>query len=488
MNVVFLIGVYYGDVKPPLELYLKDLVSELLSLNSHGFVAHDIVYFVRVHCCPLDSPARSFIKGTKLCSGYEGCDRCIQTGLWYGRVVYLDNYAQVRTDLSFRKQSHKEHHKAISPFEQLEYVDMVSSFPLDYQHVVCLGGMRKMLAALVNGKTGFAHLRMSAQMTSSVSNLIISCAGFMPCDFNRKGRSLLELDFWKATEFRTFLLYTGIVCLKGIVHDEFYHNFLHFSFAIRILCTPQCETDAHMLYIAETLIHSFVNGIQGLYGREFMVYQIHALVHLVSDVKKYGCLDNFSCFPFENFLGQLKSVLRTGNKPLSQVLRRVSERGVFFRKLNKDQFEASSSPVFLSNCVRAEYVVVEGVNIVDCHTLFYSQIRFSGFVLKLKSSDCFFSSLCYKTKIFKAKYFLKIIDCNIVRKVVVCESMNIVRPFIENLEIENDMSVNSGSWNIYVLSVTDYNLFVIDAESVNQKLLILPYKNLLISMPILHCS
>ncbi|CAN7951661.1 unnamed protein product, partial [Ixodes pacificus] len=56
------------------------------------------------------------------------------------------------------------------------------------------------------------------------------------------------------------------------------------------------------------------------------VYNVHSLVHLAQDVRTFGPLDSFSAFPFENYLGQLKRLIRSGNLPLQQAVRRMSER------------------------------------------------------------------------------------------------------------------------------------------------------------------
>lgn len=46
-------------------------------------------------------------------------------------------------------------------------------------------------------------------------------------EFNRKLRPFDEFTHWKATEFRTFLLYTGPVALKHILKTEMYENFFY---------------------------------------------------------------------------------------------------------------------------------------------------------------------------------------------------------------------------------------------------------------------
>ncbi|CAN8020675.1 unnamed protein product, partial [Ixodes persulcatus] len=44
------------------------------------------------------------------------------------------------------------------------------------------------------------------------------------------------------------------------------------------------------------------------------------------DVRRYGPLDSFSSFPFENYLGQLKRLLRTGSRPLAKLYKRMMEQ------------------------------------------------------------------------------------------------------------------------------------------------------------------
>lgn len=68
-------------------------------------------------------------------------------------------------------------------------------------------------------------------------NLIL----YTPSEFCRLPRSLTEIQYWKATEFRLFLLFSGYIVLKGKLKKELYSNLLLFSFAIRILiCKETC--------------------------------------------------------------------------------------------------------------------------------------------------------------------------------------------------------------------------------------------------------
>lgn len=98
------------------------------------------------------------------------------------------------------------------------------------------------------------------------------------------------------------------------------------SVGISILVSPSyCQEYCDY---AHNLLVLFVDHYSNLYGKEQVVYNIHGLVHLAEDVKLHGNLDKISCFPFENFLGQLKKMLRKPKYPLQQVVRCMSEKAV----------------------------------------------------------------------------------------------------------------------------------------------------------------
>ena len=126
---------------------------------------------------------------------------------------------------------------------------------------------------------------------------------YLPREFLRKGRSLREVDRWKATEFRQFLLYTGPVILLGKVSECVYRHFMLFAVAIYCLSGDSyCNT--HCQYAGDWL-RIFVEEFGCIYGRDMLVYNVHCLVHLADDVKRFGSLDRFAALPFESFLGKL---------------------------------------------------------------------------------------------------------------------------------------------------------------------------------------
>lgn len=78
--------------------------------------------------------------------------------------------------------------------------------------------------------------------------------------------------------------------------------------------------------LARRILKSFVHPFEQLYGCRHIVYNVHNLIHLPDDVTKYGTLDQFSAFPFENYLGLLKKMLRIPNCDLGHVVKRIFEK------------------------------------------------------------------------------------------------------------------------------------------------------------------
>ena len=58
----------------------------------------------------------------------------------------------------------------------------------------------------------------------------------------------------------------------------------------------------------------------------FLEFVTHSLLHLVDDYSRFGPLDSVSCFPFKNFLGNLKKLARKPSNPIAQILRWMEEK------------------------------------------------------------------------------------------------------------------------------------------------------------------
>lgn len=186
-----LIALFCGEAKPTsLQEYLGALVQELKILRE-GFVIGSKTLFLKVSSVICDAPARAFIKGMKCHSGYAGCDKCIQPGVYARhRMTFPEVSAASRTDESFEMRTDEEHHVAVSPLVETG-IGMVSQFPHDYMHLVCLGVMRR-LFDLWFGSSGPLRCRSSGRDMMEISGKLISLKAFVPVEFARKPRICLK--------------------------------------------------------------------------------------------------------------------------------------------------------------------------------------------------------------------------------------------------------------------------------------------------------
>lgn len=368
---MFIIGAFCGSSKPSsIEVYLRQFIDEAKKLSTEKFMIGDKTITASLMCLICDAPARAFIKQTKGHAGYDGCERCIDKGTYLeGRMTFQSTNAVKRSDMEFRLMKYEEHQLGTSPLSELN-IGLVSACVLDSMHLVYLGIMRKLLKTWIRGPKS---VRLSAQQISVISGKLVGLRRYIPHEFARKPRALCEIDRFKASEFRQFLLYTGIVTLKSELGMELYSNFLNLSVAIFTLCSPKLVK--YYADYSESLLKYFVEQCMVLYGKEFIIYNVHSVIHIVDDAKAYGCLDDISSFPFENYLGHLKSTVRKPQQILQQIFKRLCEG-----------YRVSKCQDHLATEVKGEHEsgpVVAGLR----HLKQYKEINTASYVLKVHIPD-----------------------------------------------------------------------------------------------------
>ena len=140
---------------------------------------------------------------------------------------------------------------------------------------------------------------MSHSLQSKTSDCLVQSSSHFPSEFLRKMHSLAEVDRWKATEFRSFLLYCGPVVLKSHLCKDLYEDFPCLFVSVYIflsptLCTALCDS-------AEQLLLYFVGKFKTICGSEHLLYSVRSLIHLADDVRHFGPLQNVLAFPIESY-------------------------------------------------------------------------------------------------------------------------------------------------------------------------------------------
>lgn len=269
-----------------------------------------------------DTPARCFLLGTKYHSGYYGCGRCETHGSFKkNRTCFPEVSAPRRSDASFALKLQVEHHKNDSILVSALGIKAISQVPLDAMHLVYLGITKKIIHGLMNpGK-----FQIPARSVTLINNRLMQARETQPSEFCRRIRKMSEFGLFKATEYRVFLLYTGMVALKDIVPPATYDMFMLLCCGIRIL------SDDKQFQInntcAKNLLNDFLVDFGELGGQYLMSYNIHNAQHLADETLLQNLpLDRFATWEFESSNAQLKLYSRKPSDFLQQAYNRTIEK------------------------------------------------------------------------------------------------------------------------------------------------------------------
>lgn len=322
--------------------------------------------------------------------------------------------------------------------------------------------MRKCLYGWVYGNYNF-KTKFSGRDIDQISNALKYCNDYRPNEIHRAIRTLKCLKFWKGSEYRTFLLYLGPVILKDFLSNEVYHNYLLLFCAVTIL---SCKTYLKYINIAERLILDFIHQFGFIYGFDAISSNIHNLCHVVSDVKKFGCLSEISAYAFENCLGNIKSLIRSGRRPLAQIAKRVTELNSFMSSL---ELNHNFIP-FVKNENTMETHVLYG-----CSKVFNKIYIAEKFMLcNNKRNNCFLTKENQIVKMINATYY-----------------KDVIHIYGQPIQEKNDffeLPIKSSHLNIYQCkSQNNYGkprLYRI--SDIKCKLFFLKYKENFVFFPLLH--
>lgn len=224
------VGIYHGYDKPSdFNEFLKEFVDEAVTLTSNGININDfkIVMFL------FDAVAKASVLFTKGHSGYSSCSKCTLEGEYINSVCFTETEFNKRTDNDFMNQTDPDNNTGHTILEKIPNIGLVTQVPLDYMHLICVGVVKKLLVS--TWCFGRPPHKLPSRIMKVISNSLTNLVPYIPSEFSRKPRSLKDSKRFKATEFRQFILYTGVIVLKKNLENNKYKLFLSLHFAITIL-------------------------------------------------------------------------------------------------------------------------------------------------------------------------------------------------------------------------------------------------------------
>lgn len=301
------VALHCGNGKPDFNEYLKKFVMEVEHLRTEGMMHGDTRIFLKRVIYVFDAPARSSIMSIKGHTSTDGCPFCRNTGRYMNeRVVFPTISSELRTDEQYAAIV-ESNQTGVSPL--IKSARLFSDMPIDYQHAVCLGVCRRLFHFYFGKVKSFKlPCKISLDNLKKLDCLIENISKYTPAEFQRHPRKIgSNLQYFKATEFRFFLLYIGPYVFKKFLPTPYYNHFLLLHYAIFVFCSTN---HTYLYKRANNCIQFFVQQMPSLFGPHSVSYNFHILLHIFEFVNLYGSLDNFSAFRFENFLGIVKRRLK----------------------------------------------------------------------------------------------------------------------------------------------------------------------------------
>lgn len=339
--------IWCGEVKPNMTTLLTAFVDQLQELEENGIKWTDTQnrqHLSKVYAliCSSDSVARAQIRNTKQFNGEYGCDFCYHKG---------GPYSHISPEPSLRSESeHFEHAMAAtlqqpvmgvkgpSPLMRLSKFEMVNGFVPEYQHSVCLGVTRQLMTLWLDSKNHAKPWYIGTKSDMIDKQLL---AIKPPVELTRVPRSVKERKYWKASEWRSFLLFYALPVLSGILSKKYLNHLFLLVFGIYTLLQEKIQIVD--IDNAERALKKFVKEFEKLYGQENMTFNVHLMTHISTSVRNWGPLWATSTFSFESFNGTLLKFFNGTTYVQDQIVKRLLKWRDLSNKANQHLSSANDT-------------------------------------------------------------------------------------------------------------------------------------------------
>lgn len=348
-NNTLLVGLWFGKKKPSFNTFLSPFVDQCnelshdgLSWTVNGLTLRSRVFFKMISA---DSVARAPLQGLKQFNGKFGCPFCYNPGKAFsikddkGKVVsskwivpYQDN-ARLRTHKLFLEDlniladklesttTENSHNGVLccSPFVNLHDYDMVAGFVIDYMHTGLLGTLKTYTMMLIDSKNHNEPYYLGQSAQNLINSRLLNCK--IPSEVNRPTRDLKEIAYWKANEWKTWLLIC-IPILQGILKEPYIQHLSKLIVGLTLLISDKISPKH--IDEAEKLLIEFNKEAPTLYSEFVLTHNMHLLTHAAECVRRWGPLFGYSLFQFEHANGQLSKMFHGTRVVAMQIVKNAT--------------------------------------------------------------------------------------------------------------------------------------------------------------------
>ncbi|RMZ98668.1 hypothetical protein BpHYR1_010421 [Brachionus plicatilis] len=439
---VIVAGLWVSKYKPNFHFFLKPIINQLKILKNGLVIGDKILRFFLTHGV-FDKPARAAILNTVQYNGKFGCLKCYQPGQNIKsakngniRVYPYQNYHYDRPKRTHDKyvfdveKAIKENNvirgiKGSCLLSDLKFYFPIESTVIDYMHSILEGVVKSLIKYWFDEKYSNRSSSLRKYLKNIDKSLVkIKVPSFIP----RSPRSLLEIVKWKANEFFSFLFYYSLPLFRWIMPLGQLNHMINLVVAIENLLQPNLNVE--YLDDINCLLKDFVRDMEFYYGLDTMLSGVHELIHITSDIKNNGSINELNCFAFEDMNRQVVNFIKAKNHTGVQIInslkilklfnyqmcsldknvkedifswsKRFNHDWVYGRNLNKNILNCKIRVGLEQNFfdLRDDFNVTDYVRKKDIFytSTNYKKVKSSNYCVEINGKFCIIICFCYNQK------------------------------------------------------------------------------------------
>ncbi|KAK3908358.1 Titin [Frankliniella fusca] len=339
MKNLLLAGLWFGNKKPPMDLYLEPVVDHLIKL-SEGFTteldnpAIEVLIKVFMIGICVDSGARGAVQGINTYSGYYSCNWCEIPGDYLNKVVFPfpEIPPKKRTDENVKEYareclrnpqlSYVYGVQFLSPLAGLPKFNLVNGMVFDYAHNILFGISRTILDEWLTNTARGCYIGSPDDLSELDSKMMKITP---PIEVRRAVRKMSDRAHWNMREFENWTLTYSIPVLTDILPLKYLQ---HWCYLVQVLfLLSRRKITREDIETAHKLALRFGRDAEYLYGLPFMTYNIHIFCHHIAEnCVRWGPLWAINTFSFESGNKDLKGLIHAQHGVPHQIHRALSYR------------------------------------------------------------------------------------------------------------------------------------------------------------------
>lgn len=185
------------------------------------------------------------------------------------------------------------------------FFSVIFSLPPDYMHAILLGIAKLIIMILFDPKNKNEPYYLGKKIKDYDSKLL----GIKPpFELSRPPMSISKRKRYNANNWKHHTCFYSMTCLISVAKlpKKYLDHWFLFVYSVNIFLKNKISDEDFEL--ATKAMEKFVEGIEPLYGKQFMRINVHLLLHTPKFVKMYGPIWAWSAFPFEHYNGVLKNL------------------------------------------------------------------------------------------------------------------------------------------------------------------------------------